>query len=88
MLQKLYKAVIIDCEVTKVMTWWDSLKMIGSLRFTLKRFPPCLPAGRCKVFSPSLSEFLAFLEVMLLTLCAMLYAPCEIRGGDEDQIEY
>jgi len=39
MVQKLYKAVIIDCEVTKVMSWWDSFKMIGSLQLTLKRFP-------------------------------------------------
>ena len=39
MVQKLYKAAMIDYEVTKVMIWWNSFEMTGSLQFTLKRFP-------------------------------------------------
>jgi hypothetical protein len=39
MVQKLYNAVIIDCDVTKVITWLDFFKRIGSSQFTLKRFP-------------------------------------------------
>jgi hypothetical protein len=39
MVQKLYKAVMIDGEVTNGMAQWDFFKMIERFTFTFKRFP-------------------------------------------------